>query len=247
MVMLALGRLLGFGARPVHAWPENKGIKILEPCPRGPQTVFLQEKFEFFAPEFDAEKIRRGADPRKYADIQDLPFEEGSFDVVIASDVFEHVRDDRRGFQEIYRTLRPDGAFILTVPYDHDRPETKVNVEVRDGREIFHEPPRYHGGGGETLEYRRYGRDLLAFLSSMGFAVGYLASAVPRFQIPHMSLILGRKAAFFDLGDFWTEARETDGEIASLGPLLPFRLFNWYKFNLKGFGYFLRQLKNKLS
>jgi SAM-dependent methyltransferase len=46
----------------------------------------------------------------------DLPFLSSSFDVVVASDVLEHIEDDARAVAEIARVLRPGGAFIFTVP-----------------------------------------------------------------------------------------------------------------------------------
>jgi SAM-dependent methyltransferase len=46
----------------------------------------------------------------------DLPFQSHAFDVVVASDVLEHIDDDRRAAQEISRVLRPAGALIFSVP-----------------------------------------------------------------------------------------------------------------------------------
>jgi SAM-dependent methyltransferase len=46
----------------------------------------------------------------------ELPFQSGAFDVVVASDVLEHIENDRAAVQEISRVLRPGGAFIFSVP-----------------------------------------------------------------------------------------------------------------------------------
>ncbi len=46
----------------------------------------------------------------------DLPFRESTWDVVIASDVLEHIDDDVGAVMEIERVLRPGGAFIFSVP-----------------------------------------------------------------------------------------------------------------------------------
>jgi ubiquinone/menaquinone biosynthesis C-methylase UbiE len=40
-----------------------------------------------------------------------------SFDVVTLTDVLEHVVDERRTLDEIYRVLRPGGQLIVTVPH----------------------------------------------------------------------------------------------------------------------------------
>jgi SAM-dependent methyltransferase len=46
----------------------------------------------------------------------DLPFDACSFDVVSALDVIEHVDDDRAILHEMWRTCRPGGLLLLTVP-----------------------------------------------------------------------------------------------------------------------------------
>jgi SAM-dependent methyltransferase len=50
------------------------------------------------------------------SDAASLPFAEGSFDLVIAFDVIEHVDDDRAMMSEIKRILSPGGAVAIHVP-----------------------------------------------------------------------------------------------------------------------------------
>jgi SAM-dependent methyltransferase len=45
-----------------------------------------------------------------------LPFADGSFDVVTALDVIEHLDDDLGSLKEIHRVLRPGGRVLLFVP-----------------------------------------------------------------------------------------------------------------------------------
>ena len=45
------------------------------------------------------------------ADIQDIPFEDGSFDVIIANAMLYHVPDLSKGIQEVRRVLKDDGVF----------------------------------------------------------------------------------------------------------------------------------------
>ena len=49
-------------------------------------------------------------------EITALPYAGGSFDLVAAFDVIEHVEDDRRVFGELTRVLKPDGRLIFSVP-----------------------------------------------------------------------------------------------------------------------------------
>jgi SAM-dependent methyltransferase len=50
------------------------------------------------------------------ADITELPFANNSFDVVFASHVLEHVKEDRKALAEIRRVLSPLGIAFLPVP-----------------------------------------------------------------------------------------------------------------------------------
>jgi SAM-dependent methyltransferase len=45
-----------------------------------------------------------------------LPFADGSFDRIIASEVMEHVADDDAALAELTRVLRPGGTIAITVP-----------------------------------------------------------------------------------------------------------------------------------
>lgn len=45
-----------------------------------------------------------------------LPFDDDAFDVVITSEVLEHVQDDVAAIAEMVRVLRPGGTFAATVP-----------------------------------------------------------------------------------------------------------------------------------
>jgi SAM-dependent methyltransferase len=51
------------------------------------------------------------------ADAFRLPFRAGSFDVVLASEIIEHVPDPERFVGELLRVLQPGGSLIVTTPY----------------------------------------------------------------------------------------------------------------------------------
>ena len=50
------------------------------------------------------------------ANALDLQFADGSFDVVIVSEVFEHIPEDQAAMAEVRRVLRPGGVGAITVP-----------------------------------------------------------------------------------------------------------------------------------
>ena len=67
-----------------------------------------------------AEAIRyveaKGFGPVKQGDVRAMPFADESFDLVLATDIIEHVEDDRLALREIARVLAPNGKALITVP-----------------------------------------------------------------------------------------------------------------------------------
>lgn len=55
---------------------------------------------------------------RKILDGGSLPFEENTFDFIIASDVLEHVYDTENVFFELSRVLKNKGKILISVPYN---------------------------------------------------------------------------------------------------------------------------------
>jgi SAM-dependent methyltransferase len=49
-------------------------------------------------------------------DLQRLTWPDASFDVVVTSEIFEHVTDPWAAFDEVHRVLRPGGVHVFTVP-----------------------------------------------------------------------------------------------------------------------------------
>jgi SAM-dependent methyltransferase len=58
----------------------------------------------------------KGLGSVRKGDICSMPFPDASFDLVLATDVIEHVDDDKRAVAEITRVLRPGGRALITVP-----------------------------------------------------------------------------------------------------------------------------------
>ncbi|MGH3072895.1 MAG: class I SAM-dependent methyltransferase [Gaiellaceae bacterium] len=63
-----------------------------------------------------AQAAERGVTP-VWADVEEpLPFDDGSFDAVVAGEILEHVRFPDQVIAEIGRVLKPDGVFVGSVP-----------------------------------------------------------------------------------------------------------------------------------
>lgn len=68
------------------------------------------------------------------ADLTDLPFKDGVFDVVICSHVLEHIPDDRRAMAEIRRVLKPTGWAAVLVPIIYPE-HTDEDLSITDPEE----------------------------------------------------------------------------------------------------------------
>ncbi|MGQ1910416.1 class I SAM-dependent methyltransferase [Marinifilum sp. RC60d5] len=97
-------------------------------------------------------------------DVQEIPFAEETYDVVICNHVMEHVTDDAKAMNEIYRVLKPNGFAILQVPMDTDNPNTMEDPNVTDPKE---REKLYR----QKDHVRLYGLDYGDRLSAVGFNV----------------------------------------------------------------------------
>ena len=105
-------------------------------------------------------------------DLQAMQFEDETFDIILSSEVMEHVKDLRRANSEIYRCLKPGGAHIFTVPF-YDPPFfTRTMIDTSSSQELYLEPPQLHGDDhltGGIPAYRIFGQDILEGLAKFGF------------------------------------------------------------------------------
>ena len=98
------------------------------------------------------------------ADICNLPFEDNSYDIIFCNHVLEHIPDDTKAMQELYRVLKPGGMGIFQIPQDLSRATTFSDDSIVDQKErakIF----------GQYDHVRIYGRDYFDKLRSIGFKV----------------------------------------------------------------------------
>lgn len=59
---------------------------------------------------------QRGNSRVAVGDLCRLPFDDASFDLVISTDVIEHIPDDWTALREMHRVLTPRGRILLTTP-----------------------------------------------------------------------------------------------------------------------------------
>jgi SAM-dependent methyltransferase len=108
-------------------------------------------------------------------DLMRLSFADQSFDLVVTSDIFEHVRHPYQAFEEVYRVLHDGGMHIFTVPCRWPMRERTVSrVDVSGPEDVFVEEPMYHG---PHLVYNDFGLDLLDRLDAVGFVTDVMLFA----------------------------------------------------------------------
>ena len=98
------------------------------------------------------------------ADICNLPFADNSYDLILCNHVLEHIPDDTKAMQELYRVLKPGGMGIFQIPQDLSRTNTFSDDTITDPKErakIF----------GQYDHVRVYGMDYFDKLRSIGFTV----------------------------------------------------------------------------
>ena len=101
-------------------------------------------------------------------DVQHIPMEARSIDVVICNHLLEHVVNDRIAVAELYRILKPGGWGIMLVPEDRSRATTFEDDTITDAKErtrLF----------GQYDHRRVYGRDYDLRLAEAGFVVERIA------------------------------------------------------------------------
>ena len=98
------------------------------------------------------------------ADICDLPINDNSYDFILCNHVLEHVLDDKKAMNELYRVLKKGGTGIFQVPIDMKREKTFQDDSITNKLErnkIF----------GQYDHVRVYGKDYFKKLENIGFKV----------------------------------------------------------------------------
>jgi SAM-dependent methyltransferase len=104
-------------------------------------ALYVRDSLRRWLPQISGDVLNIGAGERHYEDLRDetctifsvdlmpfpdidlqanvymLPFQDGTFSTVIATEVFEHLQDPRAAVKELHRVLKPQGKLLLTVPF----------------------------------------------------------------------------------------------------------------------------------
>jgi len=133
--------------------------------------------------------------------LEALTFADNSFDIVITSDVMEHIRLDYQAHNEIRRVLKRGGVYLFTVPHFRHQFETYYRVAVTDPadpeKDVYLTEREYHGNVNSpdamALSYRSYGTDLDKMLNELGMSVEYTKEDFPETGILNTELFYCRR------------------------------------------------------
>ena len=102
-------------------------------------------------------------------DITNIIYPNNYFDYILCIHVLEHIIDDRKAIQELYRVLNPNGWAIILVPIE-SKGLTYENMSITDPNErlkIF----------GHPEHVRNYGTDYINRLTEPGFNVNIIEAS----------------------------------------------------------------------
>ncbi len=108
----------------------------------------------------------------RYADATNLPFAAGSFDILIANHILEHIPEDIKAMKEMFRVLDANGLAILQVPYSETLPAILEDPNIND-------PARQAALYGQKDHVRIYTKaGYIQCLRQAGFHVNILTPEV---------------------------------------------------------------------
>ncbi len=130
---------------------EQKAGKILDlGCGTGFNYETLEKHGEVFNLDIDSRALKsceeKGITNLYCADATKTPFDDSTFDVVVAIELLEHIQDDEGAVEEIRRILKPGGRLVFTVPANeklwssddelahHQRRYTKESIQKLLGK-----------------------------------------------------------------------------------------------------------------
>ena len=140
-------------------------LSILEAALRGPFVELLRGRANYTQSYlFEDVPLGECRDGVLCQNLERTTFDDACFDLIITSDVMEHVADWRAAIVEIGRLLKPGGAHVFSVPlFWPFKQQTTQRAKLVDGELVHLLPPAYHVSGtrGKVLVFSEFGMDML--------------------------------------------------------------------------------------
>ena len=132
-----------------NEFPNWRNINVHESSPgnRGHSVTLKKHVASYTESQFFVDKpLGELVNGIRNENLEDLTFKDETFDLVITSDVMEHIYNPEKAFKEIHRILKPGGAHIFSVPLinKHKKTQRWAN-KGEDGEPEFLYAPEWHG------------------------------------------------------------------------------------------------------
>ncbi len=163
------------------SWPLLSGFSIYNTESTGALHIALQaaqrsdtryEFSEYFGAAYRPGELVGGV---RHENLEALSFPSQSFDLVLSSDVLEHMPQPYVAHAEIFRVLRPGGCHLFTVPCNLMMAHDDVRASLKDGEVVYHAEKLFHGDPVRPdegiLVWTIFGRQMLARMTTLGFSI----------------------------------------------------------------------------
>lgn len=179
-----------------------KKIVIYNTESSGPVHNKIKDNKHYIFSEYFGEKYKSGQKIKniRHEDLMNLSFDNDSIDIILSSDVFEHISEPYKAHKEIYRVLKKRGCHIFTVPFmqnDYlDQKRAKIN---KKGNLVHLLPPIYHLDGIRpdegALVFNLFSIEMLVKLREIGFNTEMYFLHKPEYGIigPNQTVFIAKK------------------------------------------------------
>jgi len=136
------------------------------------------------------------ADGSINVNLEKMHFDSNSFDVILTSDVMEHVSDDESAHREIFRCLAPGGSYLFTVPFDPCCQGNRRLTQICGTGSFFFLEKHIHGdphSKSGILAHRIYGWQLLDDLSKVGYLPKFIELNEQKYGVFGGDLFVAKK------------------------------------------------------
>lgn len=164
--------------RSLRGISKDSGLRIYNVESNGALHHYLKHIDDYICSEYFGPYETYGKEKNGIlnVDLMNIPFEDNTLDLVISTEVFEHIPDPYKAFQEVYRVLKKGGSHVFTIPYYEDREQDEVRAFLDDNNNIVYTmEPQYHGDPIRSdegiLVYTIFAEEMQKKLELIGFKV----------------------------------------------------------------------------
>lgn len=185
-------------------YPQWRDLAIHESSPgaRGTSVRLAKECRAYSGSHYfpDLEPGSTHSNGWRNEDLENLTFNDESFDLFVSQDVMEHILAPDRAFAEIARVLRPGGAHIFTVPLVRKgEPTRRRAARLPSGQISNLLPAEYHGNpisDEGSLVTMDWGYDICEYIqrvSGLTTTLVYLDDVTRGIRAEYIEVLVSRK------------------------------------------------------